>query len=128
VQIIIDASTKQMLIIRFCKGSKHDFALFKENHPQLNERTWIVADSGYQGLQDQHPLVYLPTKKSKHHPLTEEQKQSNKALASFRVRVEHVIRSLKIWRIFKGPYRNRRKRLHLRLSLIAAIYNFQLGF
>lgn len=115
-------------MIHFCKGSKHDFALFKENHPQLSEDTWIVADSGYQGLQDQHPLVSLPNKKCKHHPLTDEQKQDNKALASFRIRVEHVIRCLKVWRIFKGPYRNRRRRLHLRLSLIAAIYNFEIDF
>ncbi len=113
-------------MICFCKGAKHDFALFKKNHPQLHENTWIVADSGYQGLQDQHPLVALPNKKSKHHPLTDEQKQENKALASFRIRVEHVIRCLKVWRIFKGPYRNRRKRLKLRLSLISAVYNFEL--
>ena len=113
-------------MIRFSKGSKHDFALFKENHPQLHEDTWIVADSGYQGLQDQHRFVALPNKKSKYHPLTDEQKQENKGLASFRIRVEHVIRYLKIWRIFKGPYRNRRKRLKLRLSLIAAIYNAEL--
>lgn len=113
-------------MICFCKGSKHDFALFKENHPQLHEATWIVADSGYQGLQKEHPFVSLPHKKSKHHPLSDEQKQENNGLASFRIRVEHVIRCLKVWRIFKGPYRNRRKRLNLRLSLVAALFNTEL--
>jgi hypothetical protein len=37
--------------------------------------------------------------------------------------VEHVIRRLKVFRILAGPYRNRRKRLGLRVNLIAAIYN-----
>ena len=43
--------------------------------------------------------------------------------------VEHVIRSLKVWRIVKETYRNRRKRFSLRFKLIAGLVNagLQLG-
>lgn len=37
--------------------------------------------------------------------------------------VEPVICRLKVFRILAGPYRNRRRRLGLRVNLIAAIYN-----
>ena len=103
VQVIIDAKTKVILMLRFCKGSKHDFALFKETHPHLDPNVWYVVDSGYQGLQKENPLTCLPHKTSKHKPLTEDHKQENTALASFRIKVEHVIRCLKIWRILKKP-------------------------
>jgi hypothetical protein len=51
----------------------------------------------------------------------------NRALAKLRVRVEHAIRRVKIFRIFSGRYRNRRKRLGLRLSLIAGLLNYELA-
>jgi IS5 family transposase len=123
---MIAAQTHQILTLRFCQGAKHDFQLFKDSKLALDPDDWYVADSGYQGLQKHHPSVNLPFKKSKHHPLTEAQKQHNTALSKFRIRVEHVIRSLKIWRILKETYRNRRKRFTLRVSLIAAIFNAEL--
>lgn len=124
---MIEAKTKQILTLRFCDGAKHDFQLYKDSHLALERDVWYVADSGYQGLQKRRPWVCLPYKKSKYHPLTETQKQHNTALSKFRIRVEHVIRSLKIWRILKETYRNRRRRFALRVSLIAAIFNAELN-
>lgn len=45
--------------------------------------------------------------------------------AKLRIRVEHVIRSLNVFNIVAERYRNRRKRLGLRFSLIAGMYNFE---
>jgi hypothetical protein len=56
--------------------------------------------------------------------LTDFQKLANRALSSLRVGVEHSVRSLKKFRILSSVYRNRRKRLDLRLQLIASYYNF----
>lgn len=55
--------------------------------------------------------------------LSLEDKAHNQALGRFRIPVEHVIRSLKIWRIVKETYRNRRKRFSLRFKLIAGLIN-----
>ena len=87
---------------------------------------WILADSGYQGLQDITGNALLPFKGSKHNPLTPEQKAYNRKLASARVIIENIIRCLKRFKILADRYRNRRKRFGLRFNLIAAIYNQEL--
>lgn len=55
------------------------------------------------------------------------EKQHNRALARLRVRVEHLIGRLKIFRIFSERYRNRTKRFGLRLNLIAGLLNAELA-
>lgn len=57
--------------------------------------------------------------------LSAEDKHNNRRLAKLRIRVEQVIRSLKVFKILSERYRNRRKRFGLRFSLIAGVYNFE---
>jgi len=85
-----------------------------------------LADSGYQGLTKLHSNSRTPAKKTKLHPLSKEQKASNRALSQERILIENIIRKLKIFRILSERYRNRRKRFGLRFNLIAAIYNMEL--
>ena len=85
--------------------------------------TELLGDTGSQGVDKLHSNSRTPYKKGKLHPLTPEQKQQNKALASKRITVEHVLRTLKCIRILSSTYRNRRKRFGLRLNLLAAIAN-----
>jgi hypothetical protein len=70
-----------------------------------------------------HPNSQTPAKKSKLHPLSQEQKASNRALSRKRILIENIIRRLKI---LSERYRNRRKRFGLRFNLIAAICNMEL--
>jgi transposase len=91
----------------------------------LSAQTRVLADAGYQGLSDLHQNSQTPAKKTKLHPLTKEQKASNRVLSRQRVLVENIIRRLKIFRILSERYRNRRKRFGLRFNLIAAIYNLE---
>ena len=83
----------------------------------LAESILCLADRGYQGLDKIHANSRTPAKKSKHHPLTPEQKIANRELARRRILAEHVIRRLKIFRILSERYRNRRKRFRLRSTL-----------
>ncbi|MBW4639350.1 MAG: hypothetical protein KME05_14135 [Gloeocapsa sp. UFS-A4-WI-NPMV-4B04] len=78
-------------------------------------------------LSKLHPSTCTPTKKPRKQALPDAEKQSNRALACLRVRVEHMIRRLKIFRIFSGRYRNRRKQFGLRLNLIAGLLNYELA-
>ena len=119
-------SNKRILSSAFCPGKVHDFALFKQSALPLQEDTRCLGDRGYKGLQKRHENSRTPHKKSKHHPLTPQQRQENKELARERLVVEHVINWLNRFRILCGPYRNRRKRLGLRFNLIAALYNAHL--
>ena len=86
-----------------------------------------LADAGYQGLTNLHANSRTPKKKSKHHPLTEEQIAANRDLARQRIFVEHVIGKVKVFRILSERYRNRRKRFGLRFNLIASLYNLELS-
>lgn len=68
----------------------------------------------------------LPFKASKKYPLTSQQKEINREIGKRRIGIEHVNCRLKVFKILSDRYRNRRKRLGLRLNLIAAIYNLEL--
>jgi hypothetical protein len=123
---VICSKTKKIICTTVDKGRKHDYRVFKESGVQLHNAQQVQVDSGYQGIQKLYHHTQLPFKSSKKKPLTEAQKKHNHCLASTRVVVEHVIRELKIFKVLAYPYRNRRKRFHLRLNLIAALYNYEL--
>jgi transposase len=106
----------------------HDFRLFIQNRLALLPQTQCLADSGYLGLTKQHDNSRLPHKKNKLHPLAPEQKAQNRQLAKERFVIEHIIRSLKIFRLLSERYRNRRKRFGLRFNLIAARHNHELCY
>jgi IS5 family transposase len=112
-----------ILSTAFAPGRVHDKALAEQRPLRLDPRTYCGTDLGYQGLQHQHDRTWLPIKARKQQPLDEEQRAYNRTLARIRLKVEHVIRSLKIFRILSERYRNRRRRFALRLNLIAGLYN-----
>ena len=107
-------------------GSTHDFTIRKMSL-HLPPKALLLADSGYQGQQKLHEHTLLPDKATKNKPLTKMQKKYNRALASVRVQVEHVFAWLKKFAIFGTKYRSRRKRLNLRLNIMAGIYNMHLA-
>ena len=124
--MIADLNTELILATDFCNGKQHDFQLFKQGHYIVAEHIRILADAGYQGVSSLHSNSQTPVKKSKLHPLSQEQKAANRALSKKRILIENIIRKLKIFRILSERYRNRRKRFGLRFNLIAAIYNLEI--
>jgi transposase len=125
--LIVNQKTQEIIATAFGNGGQHDFQLFKTSRSILSAHVCSLADAGYQGLADLHSNSRTPAKKSKLHPLTKQQKASNRKLSSERILVENVIRRLKIFRILSERYRNRRKRFSLRFNLIAAIHNLELS-
>lgn len=105
----------------------HDFELFKSSKTHIHPESQVGVDSGFQGIQHIHSNSVLPKKKSKHHPLSKEDKALNRQLSRDRVFNENVIAILKRFKIIADKYRNRRKRFALRFNLIAGIYNFELN-
>ncbi|MBL8676681.1 MAG: hypothetical protein JNJ47_04570 [Alphaproteobacteria bacterium] len=57
-----------------------------------------------------------------------EDKAYNRALSRIRVKVENVLRQIKIFRILSDRYRNKNKRYNLKFNIIAGIVNFKNGF
>jgi transposase len=121
-----NVNSREILATAFANGRTHDLELFKQSRCIPVHSTRALADAGYQGLVAIHPNSQTPTKKTKLHPLSAEQKRRNRALSQKRIVIENIIRQLKIFRILSERYRNRRKRFGLRFNLIAAVYNIEL--
>ena len=123
--MIADKRSGKIVATAFCEGKTHDFTLFKRSKTALSVSLAALTDSGYQGINKLHANSESPKKKSKKHPLTDEEKAANRDISSRRIGCEHVIGRLKVFRIFSERYRNRRKRFGLRFNLIAAICNME---
>lgn len=108
-------------------GSLHDFTLRKQE-PPIPKDSRAYVDSGYQGIEKIHPQTEFPYKKTKTKPLTNEEKEYNRALSSFRVTVEHIIGDIKTFKILADRYRNKRKRYGVKFNIIAGIVNLKNGF
>jgi uncharacterized protein (DUF2344 family) len=115
----------KILCVFCCKGSVHDFQLFKENPVEIPATVQKRVDSGYQGLQKLHEEVQIPFKKPKGEELTREQKQYNRRLAKKRIFIEHINRRCKIFRIVKETYRGKHKNFGKTWNLIAGLVNFR---
>lgn len=126
-QLLVEFETGQIICTAIEKGKTHDFKLLKRSRLPFVPSQLCLADCGYQGFAKLHRGACIPTKKPRKQPLPGADKQHNRSLARLRVRVEHVIRRFKIFRIFSGRYRNRRKRFGLRLNLIAGLLNYELA-
>lgn len=108
-------------------GRVHDLEVRRRGAP-LPKHARAYADSGYQGLQDDHPDSEIPYKKSRARPLTKDEREYNHALSRFRVRVEHAIARLKSFRILAERYRYPRKTYGAKISIVAGILNLAAGF
>lgn len=108
-------------------GTVHDFNLFKQG-PPLPEHTRGYFDSGYQGVDKIHPNSDFPYKATKNKPLDKEEKQYNTGLSSFRIKVEHIIGDIKVFKILSDRYRNKRKKYGIKVNIIAGLANFKNGF
>jgi hypothetical protein len=126
-QVLVEFETGQIICTAVGKGRTHDFKLFKRSRIPFVSSQLCLADRGYQGFSTRYPGACTPTKKPRKQALPKAEKQHNQALARLRVRVEHVIRRFKIFRIFSGRYRNHTKRFGLRLNLIAGLLNYELA-
>jgi hypothetical protein len=126
-QLLADAQTGLVFSVEQAEGSVHDFQLYKESvGGALAPETTVKADSGYQGIAAYHANSEVPYKKSKYHPLSEEEKAFNRQLSRERIVIEHVNRQIKIFKIMSERYRNRRKRHKLRMTLLCAIRNYEI--
>jgi len=132
-QLIIDRHTEQIISTEIAKGKAHDLTIFKETTiPYIHPLILIIGDSGYRGLQKFHGRALLPIRhKADIAKLTQRQqftrKARNKKIASIRMKIEHVIGQVKVFKIVSEKYRNGRKRLLLRFNLICGIVNYEKG-
>jgi DDE superfamily endonuclease/Helix-turn-helix of DDE superfamily endonuclease len=92
------------------KGRKHDYDIYKNNHPIIPKQVVNVLDLGYLGIETDYPeqLSALPYKKRRNQEeLSQEEKEYNKIHSKKRIVIEHTICRLKKYRIMSDVFRNR---------------------
>ena len=108
-------------------GSHRDLTV-RRTGPRLSRRARLYGDSAYQGYDKEHATIEFPYKKPKKGELTQEEKDYNRGLSGFRVRVEHGIGKTKRFRIVSDRYRNPRRKHHTKTSIVAGLINMEAGF
>ena len=92
------------------QGRNHDYRLLKEEFPP-DENCFaninVKVDHGYLGIAKDYicKSISIPYKNTKNNPLTDEQKLSNKTMASERIIVEYSIGGMKRYRILSDRLR-----------------------
>ena len=108
-------------------GSHHDLAIRRDG-PKLSKKARLYADSAYQGYDKEHRSLEFPYKQPKNGKLTDEEKEYNRGLSGFRVRVEHRIGRTKRFKIASDRFRNPLRTHHTKISIIAGLVNLEDGF
>ena len=124
--MIIERKKKIIIDVQQGKGSVHDFKLYKDTiGKNVDESILVQTDLGYLGIEQLHTNSLIPIKESKNRKLNKQEKAFNKKLARQRVVIEHTNAKIKTFKVTAYPYRNRRRRHLLRMSLICGIINFE---
>jgi hypothetical protein len=108
-------------------GTVHDI-MIRRRGPPVPEDARAYADSGYQGYQTDHPAIDIPYKRTGKAKLSKDEKDYNRALSRFRVRVEHAIGRMKRFRILADRFRYPRNRHNTKFAIIAGVTNIMAGF
>jgi len=108
--LVVTTGDKQILILTPSKhGKVHDKKLTDKSMlaSGIPDDVAILADTGFQGLQKQHPNVLMPKKRPRGGRLTDAEKSMNRLISSVRIKVEHAIGGIKRFRCVSDVYRNK---------------------
>jgi IS5 family transposase len=105
-------------------GRTHDLTVLRYNGllDRLPESAGVMTDKGYIGVSADAGAraVVIPIRASKNHPLTDEQKASNRVINRHRVVVEHVNAQLSRFQVLRQMFRSAFGR-HTRVFRVVAL-------
>jgi hypothetical protein len=110
------------------RGRRHDYDIYKEEHPVIPSKVENVVDLGYLGCEKDFSTVKysLPVKKKRNTELTEEEKEYNKNHSRLRVIIEHTICRIKKFCIMGTKYRNRLERYNTISDIVSGLVNYRI--
>jgi len=108
-------------------GRKHDYDVYKHNHPITPSQVENVVDLGYLGIKKDFPTVksVLPIRKKKNTLLSNDDTKYNKNHSRLRIIVEHIICKIKKFGIMGTKFRNRLRRYNNISDIISGLLNFR---
>lgn len=108
------------------EGRKSDICIFRETPLTIHLKIKVKGDLGYLGIDKVHAQSRVPHKKPGNGQLTPQQKRQNNAFRSKRVRIEHVNRTCKCFRIVKETYRNHLNHIKQIWLIVCGLVNLNL--
>lgn len=128
--VIVTDVKKRILILTPTKhGKVHDKKMTDKfmTLSQIPDNVSVLADTGFQGIQNQHPNVLIPKKRPRGGILSDEDKEFNRLISSVRIAVEHAIGGMKRFRCVSDIFRNKNG-LDDRLNTVTAgLWNLHLS-
>jgi len=108
-------------------GSVHDKRICDEESLLFTKSMPVLVDLGFKGLSSENAQIIMPYKHKKNQNLSEEQQSFNKWVSKVRVKIEHIIAGVKIFRKVKEKFRGRLFAREDTVMLIAcALHNLKL--
>ena len=109
-------------------GRKHDYTIFKNNHPTTPLQVANLLDLGYMGVQNDFPTVksVLPVRKKKNVVLSGEETIFNRKHSQLRMIVEHTICRIKKFGIMSWKFRNRLRKYDNVSDIVSALLNIRI--
>ena len=127
--VLVNASSKIILLTRTCEGKKHDKKIADETQLTLPKGSYLYQDTGFQGYSLADVTILQPMKKPRGRELTLAEKDSNHQISHIRIRVEHAIGGVKRYRIVKDQLRARKDDFRDRvMETCCGLHNFRLNF
>ena len=110
------------------RGCKHDYDVYKNNHPVTPKEVVNVFDLGYVGIEKDFPeqLSALPCKRKRNLELSQEEKEYNVIHAKKRIVIEHTICRLKKYRIFADIFRNKLRKYNKVSDIVSGLVNYRI--
>jgi hypothetical protein len=107
---------------------KHDYKVYKKNHPDIPKDVMGRYNLGFLGVEKDFPeqRSSLPIKKEKDHELTEVQKEYNRNHSAKRIVIEHAICRIKKYRIMNDVFRNRLRKYDRISDMVSGLVNYRI--
>ena len=128
--ILINEHTQRVdYLSQTYSGRTHDKKIADTEAIQYPVYATLDKDTGFQGYEPSGVLTLQPRKKPKGKDLGIADLFFNRLISSVRIRVEHVIASIKRCRIVKEVFRNTKEGLSdLAMRIACALHNWRISF
>ena len=125
--LLAEGSCRVVFLSDTYEGSVHDKPIADQTPYPLPEGAELLQDLVFVGFTLEGVQITMPHKKPRGQELTEEQKIENRLIAHRRVRIEHIICSIKRCRMVKDTIRLWKDTARdLVMAICCGLHNFRL--
>ena len=111
------------------KGKRHDYDVYKGNHPVIPKQVVNVFNLGYLGIETDFPEQLssaLPYKRKRNQDMSQEEIDYNRIHSKKRIVIEHIICQFKKYRIMSDIFRNRLREYNRVSDIVTGLVNYRI--